>query len=142
VGEGLEPACIKACPTGCLHFGTKDEMLSLANTRARQLRAESGFEHAGVYDPASVGGTHVIYVLHDATQTELYGGLPSNPTIPPSYTVWKWLAKPTGLAMALLGVAAVFFHRVFYGPKLPQPEPVARVTRPEDEAETKRREKP
>ena len=26
VGAGLEPACIKACPTGCLHFGTKDEM--------------------------------------------------------------------------------------------------------------------
>ena len=144
VGQGLEPACIKACPTGCLHFGTKEDMLALANTRARQLREVSGFEHAGVYDPASVGGTHVIYVLHDATQPELYGGLPSNPTIPPSYTVWKWLAKPTGLAMALMGVAAVFFHRVFYGPKLPQPEPepVTRVTRPEDEAETKRREEP
>jgi hypothetical protein len=43
-----------------------------------------------------------------------------------------------------MGVAAVFFHRVFYGPKLPQPEPVpvARVTRPEDEAGTKRREQP
>ena len=23
VSQGLEPACIKACPTGCLHFGTK-----------------------------------------------------------------------------------------------------------------------
>jgi formate dehydrogenase iron-sulfur subunit len=144
VGQGLEPACIKACPTGCLHFGTKDDMLALANTRARQLREESGFPDAGVYDPASVGGTHVIYVLHDAARPETYGGLPSNPTIPPSYTVWKWLAKPTGLAVALMGVAAVFFHRVFYGPKLPQPEPVPviRVTRPEDEAETKRREKP
>jgi formate dehydrogenase iron-sulfur subunit len=144
VGEGLEPACITACPTGCRHFGAKDDMLALANTRAKQLREVSGFEHAGVYDPASVGGTHVIYVLHDATRPELYGGLPSNPTIPPSYTVWKWLAKPTGLAVALLGVAAVFFHRVFYGPKLPQPEPVpvVEVTRPEDEAETKRREEP
>src|SRR5512143_725796 len=27
VGQGLEPACIKACPTGCLHFGTKSDML-------------------------------------------------------------------------------------------------------------------
>ncbi len=26
VGAGLEPACIKSCPTGCLHFGTKDDM--------------------------------------------------------------------------------------------------------------------
>ena len=53
---------------------------------------------------------------------ELYGGLPANPVIPPSYTVWKWLAKPTGLVMAVLGVFAVFFHRIAVGPKLPQPE--------------------
>ena len=98
-------------------------MLALADTRAAQLREVSGFEHAGVYDPASVGGTHVVYVLHDATRPELYGGLPSNPIIPPSYTYWKWLAKPTGLFLAFLGVFAVFFHRVVYGPKLPQPEP-------------------
>ena len=41
-----------------------------------------------------------------------------------------------------MGVFVVFFHRVFYGPKLPQPEPAAavEVTRPADEAETKRRE--
>ena len=30
VSVGLEPACVKACPTGCLHFGTKDDMLALA----------------------------------------------------------------------------------------------------------------
>ncbi len=38
VSVGLEPACIKACPTGCLHFGTKKEMKELAQTRADQLR--------------------------------------------------------------------------------------------------------
>ena len=64
----------------------------------------------------------MIFVLHDITQPELYAGLPANPVIPPSYTVWKWLAKPTGLVMALLGVLAVFFHRITIGPKLPQPE--------------------
>ena len=35
VGAGLEPACIKACPTGCLHFGTKDDMKDLAETARR-----------------------------------------------------------------------------------------------------------
>jgi len=25
VSQGLEPACIKSCPTGCLHFGSKDD---------------------------------------------------------------------------------------------------------------------
>ena len=33
VGAGLEPACIKACPTGCLHFGSKDDMKDLAEKR-------------------------------------------------------------------------------------------------------------
>ena len=60
VGQGLEPACIKACPTGCLHFGTKDDMKALGNTRAQQLREHSGFANAGVYDPPGVGGTGVM----------------------------------------------------------------------------------
>ena len=123
VGAGLEPACIKACPTGCLHFGTKDDMKELALARATQLREVSGFADAGVYDPESIGGTHVIYVLHDAKHPELYGGLPSNPEIPFSYTYWKWIAKPIGLVIALLGLLAVFFHYIFTGPKRPQPEP-------------------
>ena len=79
VSQGLEPACIKACPTGCLHFGTKDDMKELAGARAAQLRDHSGYANAGVYDPAGVGGTSVIYVLHDITNPEAYGGLPSNP---------------------------------------------------------------
>jgi formate dehydrogenase iron-sulfur subunit len=70
VGEGLEPACIKACPTGCLKFGTKDDMKFIAEERAKQLRDNFGMEKAGVYDPESIGGTHVIYVLHDATDPE------------------------------------------------------------------------
>src|SRR5882762_7767218 len=42
VGQGLEPACIKACPTGCLKFGTKMDMVGLAEARAKQLREQSG----------------------------------------------------------------------------------------------------
>ena len=38
VGQGLEPACIKACPTGCLKFGSKDDMKFIANERAHQLQ--------------------------------------------------------------------------------------------------------
>jgi Fe-S-cluster-containing dehydrogenase component len=118
----LEPACIKSCPTGCLKFGTKTDMLALAETRARQLREHFGFPNAGVYNPASIGGTHVIYVLHDITKPELYGGLPSNPQIAPSFTVWKRLAKPMGLLMALLAAPVAFFHFLAEGPKTEQPE--------------------
>jgi formate dehydrogenase iron-sulfur subunit len=123
VGEGLEPACIKACPTGCLKFGTKDDMKFIAEERAKQLRDNFGMEKAGVYDPQSVGGTHVIYVLHDATDPERYGGLPKNPEIPWSYTVWKWLFKPVLGTFALFGLLGVFVHYVTAGPRRAQPEP-------------------
>src|SRR5216117_2571534 len=33
VEVGLEPACIKACPTGCLQFGTKDDMVAMGDRR-------------------------------------------------------------------------------------------------------------
>lgn len=123
VGQGLEPACIKACPTGCLHFGTKDDMKMLAENRAKQLREQSGFPNAGVYDPSSVSGTHVMYVLHDAKNPELYAGLPATPTIPLSYTIWKGIFKPLGLALSMLTFVGVVFHYVFVGPKPSQPTP-------------------
>ena len=116
-------------------------MVQIAGLRAKQLREQSGFANAGVYDPSSIGGTHVIYVLHDIKHTERYG-LPANPQIPPSYTYWKWLAKPTGLLMAGLGLLAVFFHRVSVGPKLPQPEEPPPVGRQPDTVEAKRKEQP
>ena len=115
-------------------------MVQIGRRRVSQLQTESGFANAGIYDLQSIGGTHVIYVLHDITRPELYGGLPSNPIIPPSYTVWKWLAKPTGLIMALLGILAVFFHRITVGPKMPQPEPEPVVAENGDEVESRRKE--
>ena len=123
VGQGLEPACIKACPTGCLHFGTKADMKDLAEGRARQLREHYGFEKAGVWDPESIGGTHVLYVLHDATQPERYGGLPANPRIPIVYTLWKSVFKPLGLFSVFLGAVGIALHYIGYGPKRPQPGP-------------------
>ncbi len=122
VGAGLEPACIKSCPTGCLHFGSKDDMLDLAQHRVGQLHDQTSYKNAGIYDPAGVGGTHVIYVLHDKDKPEQYGGLPKDPTIPFFVKMWKgplkWLG---GIAMGL-GVAALFGHYVRYGPKPPHDE--------------------
>jgi formate dehydrogenase iron-sulfur subunit len=141
VGQGLEPACIKACPTGCLKFGTKSDMVQIAGLRAKQLREESGFVDAGVYDPPSIKGTHVIYVLHDIKRPERYG-LPANPTIPFSYTYWKWLAKPLGLWLGILGILAVFFHRITVGPRLPQPEEPPPLRNQPDPIEAKRKEQP
>ena len=98
-------------------------MRGLAEARTRQLREQSGFLNAGVYDPPSVGGTHVIYVLHDITKPELYGGLPANPQIPVTYTAWKRVAKPIALLLSLFAAPVAFFHYISQGPKEPQPQP-------------------
>ena len=50
VSVGLEPACIKACPTGCLHFGTKEDMVALGNQRVATLKTQ-GYTQAALYDP-------------------------------------------------------------------------------------------
>ena len=131
VGAGLEPACIKSCPTGCLHFGTKEDMKFLAEKRATQLRDVSGFKEAGVYDPETIGGTHVIYVLHNINEPEKYGNLPAKPRIPLAFTVWKDIFKPIGLIGAMLGFVGVVMHYVFEGPRRAQPEPpVTRIDPP------------
>jgi len=130
VGAGLEPACIKSCPTGCLHFGTKDDMKLLAESRAKQLRDVSGFKDAGVYDPDTIGGTGVIYVLHDITKPEKYGNLPASPRIPLAYTVWKSVFKPIGLIGAMLGFVGVVMHYVFEGPRRAQPTPPVKLIDP------------
>ena len=82
VAVGQEPACAKACPTHCITFGTKEQMVGLADKRIVDLKSR-GFDKAGLYNPPGVGGTHVMYVLHHADQPHLYAGLPDNPRISP-----------------------------------------------------------
>jgi formate dehydrogenase iron-sulfur subunit len=118
VAGNLEPACIKACPTGCLHFGTKDDMLYQANRRAGQLKKEYGFANAGVYDPPGVGGTGVIYVLHDVTRPELYGGLPKDPHVSWTVKLWKHPLKWIGNFAIIGGIVGTFMHYLRYGPKI------------------------
>ena len=115
VSVGLEPACIKACPTGCLQFGTKQQMLAAANHRVDQLKA-NGFKNAMVYDPQGVGGTGVVTVVSHGDRLDEYG-LPPNPSIPLAVTLWKkplrWLG---GLGM-IAGVLIASLHYLRYGPK-------------------------
>jgi formate dehydrogenase iron-sulfur subunit len=115
VAVGLEPACVKTCPTGAIVFGSKEDMLHHAEERITDLR-ERGFAKAGVYDPRGVDGTHVIYVLHHADKPEIYNGLPKDPTIGPMVEIWKGAAKPlASLALGALAAGA-FFHYVTKGP--------------------------
>ena len=115
VGVGLEPACVKACPTGAIHFGSKEDMLDYGAERVADLK-ERGYAKAGVYDPPGVGGTHVVYVLQHADQPGLYHGLPADPKISPWVSLWKGVAKPLALAAMAATVVASFFHYIKVGP--------------------------
>jgi formate dehydrogenase beta subunit len=115
VSVGLEPACIKACPTGCLHFGTKQDMLELAKGRVLQLQ-KNGFAQAAVYDPQGVHGTSVITVLAHGDHPEYYD-LPADPHVPWGVKLWKKFVRPLG-AIAIFGaVIGAFGHYMNHGRK-------------------------
>jgi len=115
VAVGLEPACVKTCPTGAIVFGAKEDMKQHAAERIEDLKSR-GFDQAGLYDPAGVGGTHVMYVLHHADQPMLYAGLPENPKISALVGVWKGVSKPLAL-FAIVATAFVgFLHYIGIGP--------------------------
>ncbi len=101
VSNGLEPACVKACPTGALHSGTYAEMKDLANKRLQELKA-AGYKEANIYGLNEMGGTHVLYVLlkHPSTY-----GLPVGLTTESKKVASGWLSA--GIAAAVLGFAGV-----------------------------------
>jgi formate dehydrogenase beta subunit len=115
VSSGLQPACVKACPTSCLQFGAKDDMLRIANTRVEQLKA-NGYPNAAVYDPPGVGGTSVVTVLAFGDQPELYG-LPKDPSVPLAVRVWKGPLKWVGNLAIVGGIFAAALHFVRFGRK-------------------------
>ena len=58
VQVGLEPMCVKTCPTGTMAFGERDEMLALAKKRLASLLPR--FPKARIVDVPEV---NVFYVL-------------------------------------------------------------------------------
>jgi formate dehydrogenase iron-sulfur subunit len=130
VSVGLEPACIKACPTNCLSFGTKEALLLKGQKRVAQLKS-AGFSTAGIYDPGGVGGTGVVTVLAYADKPEMYG-LPANPTVPLAVSLWKQPLKWIGNLAILGGVIGTFLHYLRYGPKhVPEEDTTAKQARTE-----------
>jgi formate dehydrogenase iron-sulfur subunit len=89
-------------------------MVTYGEKRAVELK-ERGFQNAGLYNPAGVGGTHVMYVLKHADRPELED-LPKDPTISPLVSLWKGVAKPLAVVGMLGAVVAGFFHYMKVGP--------------------------
>jgi formate dehydrogenase iron-sulfur subunit len=115
IAVGLEPACIKTCPTQALSFGSKEDMLDLARHRLADLN-ERGFKKAMVYDPAGVDGTHVFFVLPHGDRPESYG-LPEDPTVSSLVVLWRsGLARTAGVVTMFAVLVAGVLHYMRHGP--------------------------
>nr|WP_197739624.1 4Fe-4S dicluster domain-containing protein [Mycolicibacterium sp. P1-18] len=107
IGDGLEPACAKACPTDSIQFGDLDELRARAESRVQALQ-DAGVSDARLYggDPGDgVGGAGAFFLLLD--EPEVYG-LPPDPVVTTRDlpTMWRHVAI-AGMAM-LTGMAATF----------------------------------
>jgi formate dehydrogenase iron-sulfur subunit len=113
LGDGMEPACAKACPTDSIQFGPLDELRERAARRVDALH-EAGVADARLYgeDPHDgVGGDGAFFLLLD--EPEVYG-LPPDPVVTtrdlPS--MWRHVAAA---AATLTAAAAASFAATLIG---------------------------
>lgn len=87
IKNGLKPACVTACLTGTLNFGTKEEMVALANKRVEQLGGDANLypgedyhtmwvlpETSENYPLAKIDQTHRRYQLARRPMSPLFAG--------------------------------------------------------------------
>jgi formate dehydrogenase iron-sulfur subunit len=122
VSTGLEPACVKACPTGAIRFGTKEDMLAYGHEKVEKLKAR-GFSEAMLYDPAGVGGLHMMYVVPRGEILEQYG-LPVDPTVtaPTSFPSLIGALRKVGATASWAGLLAAAVYFLKTGKRYPPPE--------------------
>ncbi|WP_182708947.1 4Fe-4S dicluster domain-containing protein [Thermomonospora cellulosilytica] len=105
IGDGLEPACAKACPTDSIQYGPLDELRERAAARVETLH-DAGVEEARLYgaDPGDgVGGAGAFFLLLD--EPEVYG-LPPDPVVTTRDLPSMWRHAAVAAA-GLLGATAL-----------------------------------
>lgn len=100
VTNGEMPACVTACPTDALEYGTFQELVEKAHDRVAQLKDR--FPKANVYGDTEMGGTHYIYVL---TEEPSVFGLPEQPKTSELVSFRRDVVKPA--TKLLMGATAV-----------------------------------
>jgi len=95
VTNGHIPACVKSCPPGALVYGDRAELVAQGKARVTQLRSK--YPNTVLYGEKELGGLHVMYVLQESPSVY---GLPEDPKLPISSTVWQDIVRPIGWAAA------------------------------------------
>jgi formate dehydrogenase iron-sulfur subunit len=110
IGDGLEPACAKACPTESIQFGPVDELRERAALRVEELRL-AGESSAQLYleDPGDgIGGAGAFFLLLD--EPEVYG-LPPDPVVTTRDLPRMWRHVATAAGALLIGGLAASLRR-------------------------------
>jgi formate dehydrogenase iron-sulfur subunit len=112
VSNGLEPACVKSCPTGSIRFGTKEDMLAYGEEKVVKLK-DRGLDNAMLYDPEGVGGLHMMYVVPRGDMLAGYD-LPEDPQVPGTFFTGMSALRKVGSASMWAGLLGVglFFLRI------------------------------
>jgi len=100
LAEGLDPSCVKTCPTDALLYDDRSKLVSLGKQKVQAL-VNKGWKNAYLYGEKELGGLHVMYVLNDSP--EVYG-LPSNPQVPAAAIAWQDVIQPIGWAVGGLTI--------------------------------------
>jgi formate dehydrogenase iron-sulfur subunit len=107
IGDGLEPACAKTCPTDSIQFGELSELRERAELRLEQLHT-AGVADARLYgeDPGDgVGGAGAFFLLLD--EPEVYG-LPPDPVVPTRSLPGLWRNVGIAAVGMLAALGATF----------------------------------
>jgi formate dehydrogenase iron-sulfur subunit len=110
IGDGLEPACAKACPTDSIQFGDLDELRERAQRRVEDLQG-AGVSSARLYgeDPEDgVGGAGAFFLLLD--EPEVYG-LPPDPVVTTRDLPSMWRHAGAAAGVLFAGALAAFAGR-------------------------------
>lgn len=97
IDNGLKPACVTACPTGAVQYGTRDDLLKVA--KKRQAVLEKSGHSVRIYGETELGGLGVMTILTD--KASVYG-LPEQPKKP--LLLPRWLIGIVPGAVILYGM--------------------------------------
>jgi formate dehydrogenase iron-sulfur subunit len=97
ISSSLKPACAKVCPTDCIQFGERSELLKKAHHRLDFLK-NVGVNPTRLYGEHELGGLGVFYVLME--EPEAYG-LPEIPNRPVDQLL------PSAIATAVTAVLLI-----------------------------------
>lgn len=110
--EGKQPACTESCPYGATIFGTRAEMIQIANQRMAET-PQKYFVHEGETEPRlygyeEVGGVSVLY-LSDIS-LDFLGWRPDLGTEPLPTLTWAALTKVPPIVFGVAaGMSAIYW---------------------------------